>query len=120
MGQNPRSIVGNEKGATAYKTRNSPYFRDAVKLHDVDEFGKAKPTIHIKRNKAGETLGIPPRSVASASPPYFIYVPLFSSFSMSVPKKGGGSTDQLRNRWNIVSTVKKCNSPKNSSPEKDL
>jgi hypothetical protein len=49
-----RSIVGNEAGATAYKTSNSNHFREAVKLHDVDEFGKAKPTIHIKRNKAGE------------------------------------------------------------------
>lgn len=57
MGQNARSIVGNERGATAYKTRNTAHYRNAVKLHDVDEFGKAKPTIHIKRNKPGGRRG---------------------------------------------------------------
>jgi|AntAceMinimDraft_1070359.scaffolds.fasta_scaffold59106_1 hypothetical protein len=54
MGKNPRSIVGNERGATAHATRNSPGERAAIQLHDVDENGNVKPTIHFKRNKAGE------------------------------------------------------------------
>uniref|UniRef100_A0A7S0SKG5 Uncharacterized protein n=1 Tax=Mantoniella antarctica TaxID=81844 RepID=A0A7S0SKG5_9CHLO len=52
MGKNPRSIVGNERGATAHATRNSPGERAAIQLHDVDENGNVKPTIHFKRNKA--------------------------------------------------------------------
>ena len=76
MGQNPRSIVSAVQGgsAAAYKTRNSVQFRDAVKLHDVDEHGKAKPTIHIKRNRAGEQTAqahttLPPAPCFSLPPP---------------------------------------------------
>lgn len=83
MGKNPRSIVGNERGATAYKTRNTPQFRDAIKLHDVDESGKVKPTIHIKRNKAGETR-------RTFAPLLLLPPPFFSLLPAGVPKKGGG------------------------------
>ena len=100
MGKNPKSIVGNERGATAYKTRNSPYFRDAVKLHDVDEFGKAKPTIHIKRNKAGEThVYSPPAPSRPVSrlllgPPILPVSPLVSFSCAACPKRGVSLTVQ--------------------------
>lgn len=94
MGKNPATIVGKElknermgvRGASAYKTRNSPSFRDAVKLHDVDEFGKAKPTIHFKRNKAG------------APPPSTPHPTFFSPFPRPQHQKGAR---RMPRDWNV-------------------